>query len=308
MKLRTLYLALIASLVVACEKEPELCTNGKQEEGIQVIDSRLAFSSTNKFAATFNQLKSEEKQLVKNEAVLVNALGKNNYELFKQKNFLNPSKTLDSNEELEDTLVSDPVFKSLLNKDREIEVEGTIFKITPHGTFAFLPEKRLKVEEIIMSLDAGKTIKQQKLSEYFYQIDTGVVRYDTFKEMADNTIDITSEIQEKNDTYSKSSENEDIATHYIKKKHTIVGSALQNKFGFNKTVRRELNSRRRIKVSFSCPNYLVLTYVTASITYQKKNWIGWSKTSAEKLAFGWDGLVVSLNGAPAFNVTAPRTS
>lgn len=204
------------------------------------------------------------------------------------------SNTLNDNE-----LVSDPVFASMLNDDMEIEVEGTIFKITPYGTFAFLPEKRDVVLVLLTNLENGESVSESEISDYFFEIEPGILKYDTFRELEDNTIDLFYEI-DNSSSNATSGSIEDIETHYIEKKHTIIGGFLQNTFGYSKTVTREFSSSRRIKVSFSCPNYLLLTYVSASITFQKKNQIGWSKTACEKLVFGWDGLVTTLNVPVSF--------
>ena|GEM_PF-5860252 len=93
----------------------------------------------------------------------------------------------------------------------------------------------------------------------------------------------------------KNSVNDDIITYYIDKKQTIVGEFLQNTFGISKKIIRSHSSKRRFYFSLSSPNYIVLTYVSIAIGFQKENWIGWSKTTADKMVLGWDGLIIKTN-------------
>jgi len=234
-----LFVILSVLLVVSCKKEEDLSLTKQQEEKIECKDGRLVFSSTSKFGSTFKTLKEGYKEVSNYNALLENVIGKSNFYSLSRRNYLK-SATVDSlNTEFEegDTLVSDPIFNSLLNADKEIEVEGTVFKITPYGTFAFQPDKKVKVEAIIELLEAGQKIDEQKLSDYFYQVDSGITRYDTYKEIQDNTVEILAYVSDStNINHVKSAVVEDIENHYIVKKHTIVGSFLQNTFGFSKTV------------------------------------------------------------------------
>ncbi len=283
LKIKQSLLLFITILLFSCENK-QYETKIFDDSSFNIKEGRLVFHKSTDFSLLFNQLKQDSFLF-------------NDFQTTLSKNgFYNSVKNI-RNEQEENQLVTDNVFASMLNDRLEIEVEGTVFKVTPYGTFAFLPEKQERVYELIDSIDYGYSCGESIISEYFFLVEDGILRYDTFGEVRDNTVDIHYDL---NNSPFVGNLYEDIQTYYIEKRHTIVGSFLQNTFGYSKTVNREFSSNRRIKVSFSCPNYLLLTYISASITFQKKNWIGWSKTECERLVFGWDGLITTLNVPVSF--------
>ena len=133
----------------SCKKDNELSQTSSLNDTITSMNGRLVFSTTAKFASTFKALKENSTQTSNYNDLLASVLGKQNYNLLNKQRFLKSGNIDSTYESPSDTLVSDPVFSSLLNVDKEIEVEGTVFRITRFGTFAFMPEKRDRVLEII---------------------------------------------------------------------------------------------------------------------------------------------------------------
>jgi len=179
------------------------------------------------------------------------------------------------------------------NEDHEIQVDGTVYKITPFGTFIYMPEEEDRVDELILTLQNGGKINEFEKDDYFYEVEQGICRYDTFKEVQEQTTEYAAEIPGPSNTSNPGSY-EDIALHVITNKHTVVGKFLQNTFGFSASYSREFSSRRRIKLEFSSPNYILFSYINVKVRFQKKNWIGWSTTECEQLVLGWDGITYSF--------------
>jgi hypothetical protein len=91
-----------------------------------------------------------------------------------------------------------------------------------------------------------------------------------------------------------------MVVHTIHRK-TVVGKFLQDVFGFSASYDREFNSKRRVKLKFQSPNYLLFSYIRVEVEMQKKNWIGWSETDCEELRLGWDGIHYKFNNPIPMN-------
>lgn len=303
MKYKLFLFAILAFSVMyftSCKEEEILIVNEKYEVEETTIDDnvsfengKLNFSSLDFFKEVVCQLKSNNNLDISENLSL--CLGDKNYQLLKE---CKEKRTKETDEE---ELVDDPEFQSLLNEKNEIQVENVVYRITPQGTFVYIAEKEEEVDAIVEILNAGDSISEIQTDDYFYEVKPGIARYDTFKEVHENTLDLTYEIGPLVTDISHNPQTgytEDITNHVFEDNHTIVGSWLQNTFGFNASYTRKISDKRRIKVSFSCPNFVLFTYINAKVVYQKKNWIGWSGTSCPKLVLGWDGLTYKFeNGA-----------
>lgn len=304
-KLCFLVLTLALSILVGCKKDFDENKNTTNDL-IEFDNGRLTFGSTKKFEETIKNLKQNNYLSLSDK--LVSSIGAKNYsELFKNKSVKSKSDIFEDEEDL----VDDIEFKLLLNEDNEIEVDGTVYKITKHGTFIYIPEKDYIVNQLVEDLDAGNPISEKQKEGYLYDVEPGVLRYDTFREAKENTVEMEidpSEIYQEISYNPATGITEDISTHVIKDKHTIVGEFLQNTFGFSSSYTRKFSDSRRIKVKFSCPNFILFSYINAKVKYQKKNWIGWSGTNCEKLVLGWDGITYSFKNPfplPNNNTTNP---
>ena len=285
MKNSILILAILLLAFVSCKKEES--QNVKTDnQGVQIKDGMLSFNNSTSFVSVVEDLKSTP--YLKPETKLMSLLGKNSYLAIKKTSFLKSS-TGDSSIVVSDTLITDPTFASLLNDKREIEVENTVYRITPYGTFMFMPQLKSKVDSIILILEAGGQINETQKETYLFEVLSGIYRYDTFKEMEEQTVEVGSPDTIPASTL-KSAVTEDIEVHTIANKHTIVGKFLQNTFGFSASFERNFESKRRVKLKFQSPNFILFSYITIKIEMQKKNWIGWSGTECQQLKLGWDGI------------------
>lgn len=126
-----------------------------------------------------------------------------------------------------------------------------------------------------------------------YEIENGIYLYDSQRIMEpldDIYLDDDSGGSESSES-STSSTNpfENISWHNFDA-HTWVGTAFQALFGRTKAYTREFSSDRRIRVNFYSVDFKVYSGIGLNVKYQKKNWIGWSKTECEELTWGWEGI------------------
>ncbi len=224
----------------------------------------------------------------KPEEILERILGEQNYSRFDNK-----MKEGSTGVNVVDTLVEDPAFASVLNSKGEVQVDSTTYRITPYGTFMYLPEKENQVDQKISELEKGNTIPETEQKPYLYKVDDGVYRYATFVEARDNTGEYTSGGTDSSVGNSTSSSSQkDIESYVVSVEQTGLGKF----FGFSTSFSRNFDSQHRMKFKFSSPNFQLFTYINIKVKFQKKNgWGVWSKTKCDKIILGWDGLIYNLS-------------
>ncbi len=223
--------------------------------------------------------------------ILKNILGERNYTSFE-----NTMKEASTN--VIDTLVEDPAFASVLNDKGEVQVDSTTYRITPYGTFMYLPDKEHQVDQKISELEKGNTIPETEQKPYLYKVDDGVYRYATFVEARDNTEEYSGGYGGGSGTNNNasSSSTRDIETHVVSNGKTVVGKLIGKAFGFSATYYRYFDSKHRIKFKFSSRNFILFASINAKVKFQKKNGlVGWSKTNCNKIVLGWDGITYDFN-------------
>lgn len=260
----------------------------KPNKDISVVNGRLKFTSLNVFGNTIKEMKANPN--VNPQEMLKSILGERNYESFK-------STMKEAAANVMDTLVDDPTFASVLNDKREVQVDSTVFRITPNGTFIYVPEKENKVDQLATEMLNGKKINETQQEPYLYKVENGIERYATYEEARNNSIEYSGGYGGDSDTGSSgnsgSSGNiKDIETHVISVEQTALGSYL----GFSSSYKRYFDSNHRIRFKFSAPNFKLFTYVNIKVKFQKKNGFNiWSKTNCDKIILGWDGLIYDLS-------------
>lgn len=271
---------IVAAVVTSCNKDDVMNTI-KPDKNVNVVYGRLKFNSLDAFANTIKEIKANPN--TKPKVVLERILGEENYSCFE-------NKMKEGSINVTDTLVDDPAFASVLNNKGEVQVDSTIYRITPYGTFMYLPEKENQVNQKISKLEKGNTIIETEQKPYLYKVDDGVYRYATFVEARDNTIEYSrgygGGTGSNSGGVNNSSTVKDIETHTITQ---------EGKLGFIASYKRYFDSHRRIKVKFSAPNFILFTYLNVKVKFQKKNLIGWSKTKCDKIVLGWDGITYNLS-------------
>ncbi|MFO7969951.1 MAG: hypothetical protein R6U15_07590 [Candidatus Izemoplasmatales bacterium] len=289
--MKKLLVILIASVIVttSCKKD-DIIEPGNGlvvDPTVQVVDGHLNFQNTSTFKDLLTQMHEQEKS----------SLDQTFYDNIEKQGFRGLNKGLISRvkselgETVQDTLVPDPFFAALLNDEREIAVNNVLYKITEFGTFITAPQRLDELNEVIDNFHSGaKSTKQMELiEEDMYEIENGIYLYDSQRIMQyqediyDDGGGSSGGSSGSTDPYG------DIEWHNFDA-HTWVGTAFQALFGRTRAYNRQFSSTRRIRVNFYSVDYKVYSGVGVNVTYQKKNWIGWSHTECSELTWGWEGI------------------
>lgn len=268
-------ITIIASVIVTSCNKNEMAPTIKPDKNISVVNGRLKFNSLDAFGNTIKVMKINPN--LKPREVLKSMLGEGNYNRLE-----NTMK--EGTASVTDTLVDDPAFASVLNNKNEIQVENTVYRITPNGTFMYTPDKENQVDQLAKKLESGNTIPETQQKPYLYKVEDGVYRYATYAEARDNTIEYSGGSgggSGSNNNVSSSS-TRDIETHVI---------SHEGQLGFIASYTRYFDSNHRIKFKFSSPNFVLFSYISVKVKFQKKGWTGlWQKTTCDKITLGWDGM------------------
>ena len=277
-----------AVLVTSCNKN-EMVPTVKPDKNISVVNGRLKFNSLDAFGNTIKVMKINPN--LKPKEVLKSMLGEGNYNRFE-------STMKEGTAGVSDTLVDDPAFASVLNNKNEVQVENTVYRITPNGTFMYTPDKENQVDQLAKKLESGNTIPETQQKPYLYKVDDGVYRYATFVEARDNTIEYSGGYGSStgSNNNASSSATRDIETHVVSNGKTLVGKLIGKAIGFTASYYRYFDSNHRVKFKFSSRNFILFAYINAKVKFQKKNGIGiWKKTTCDKMVLGWDGITYDFN-------------
>lgn len=213
-----------------------------------------------------------------------------------------------------ETLIPNQGFARLVNPLGEVAVKDTIYKITPNGTYFFHKSMGSKFAQIYKSDSIG-----QPMSEDLYALADGIYRYDTFKGSEEEeevdlssteTIDwdaIDNDGDELTITRAGTPEpNYNSFPIFRAERHTWLGKIRQKVLGKDKYYSVKLSKKRRVRGRFYAYNYVIYSEAGVTGMMQKKNWIGWSKTTADELRIEWKNTLFrvklkdhSLDGIPA---------
>ena len=197
-------------------------------------------------------------------------------------------------------LVPDPGFRSLLNRDAEIIVGDTLYRITPNGTLfcelPFMDELRNYVLNTTNEIQVGTDLYK----------NGNIYRYDTFfgVDLIDDPILIDGSTIEDINNFSCLKGASNIPAPNISSfpserasKWTFFGKLLQG-LGQRKAITANLGNRkdRRINAAVFDYNYLVYQSVGLTAKVQKKWWYGgWTKVvnwPKDQLRIGFRNVVI----------------
>ncbi len=183
-----------------------------------------------------------------------------------------------------------------LNKNGEIMVADTIYRITPNGTY-FYPKEKKALFNRMYAVDS--TICGALVGDKLYKVAEGIYRYDTYwykreehrAEVESGFITENSDVTLRN--YGAEPDYNSFPTFNSVKKTTLHFVA-ENIIGPFKaqSVYYEHTNKRRVRGEFYENNYAFSASVGTKAWTDKKNWFGWSKTEADELRIGWKDVVL----------------
>ena len=209
-----------------------------------------------------------------------------------------------------DSLVPNKAFAELLNPNGEVQCCDTIFKINQNGTYFFLKNKEVEFNKIYQTDSLGTLV-----SNRLYRLADGIFRYETFpKDVASEEIeepDGLSDDSWNDGSYNSTRAFEDpmgYVPEFNADRHTWLGKQWQKLFGNDKYYDVKLSKNRRVRGRLYAYHYICYSEAGVTGMMQKKNWIGWSKTSADEIRIGWDNVVLSMKGHNPFSEVKLPTS
>ena len=225
--------------------------------------------------------------------------------------------------DLEDDVIHDPAFASLLNEDREIVIGNVFYKYTDFGLFYCETSKKEILMKYLYNLsDNDKValvgVDRMDLSscdafpEVKKQINDGVSYFLPEIKSTCDIIDTPPISNGKSGFASKNSQVSDIPLLDITKQNFPIIAI--KKTGFFEKIFGEtqdnvtyLSDGRRVKVKFWNQNYLLFSSIGCKIKTQKrvkKVFVSyWEKTYVEKLEMGVNYLTYDYNfNVPAYNL------
>lgn len=208
----------------------------------------------------------------------------------------------------DDDLVPDTYFASLLNTDRELQIEDNILRVTAQGTYICQADKYDRLLEILAE---NPQHGDENGSGNQFMVEDGIFFHDSFDqplpmEVTEFTVP---EIEEPTDPngrvtfdYLSPSIYNTFETHTFGS-HTVVGGWIESALGRREVQYISLGDKERLKLNFFNVNYVVFSSVGISVKGQHKTWIGWNGNLAvQEMRMGWDGIIMST---PIRNVPGP---
>ena len=208
-----------------------------------------------------------------------------------------------------DWLVPNKSFASLLNYKGEVEVQDTIYKVSPKGTYYFHKDY---LDTFEREYEAISSSPLQYIGDCTYFVSFCLNGFsgdfylkDTFGNGCEPLREDISNDENSNDDHiivTKVQENDDwrealninwnaLDTHYTDAS-TWVGEIIEGIFGRNVSFETEFDSNHRLKAKLYYYDYVVYAEIGALSKMQKKNWIGWSGKEAEKIYQIWSNMVI----------------
>lgn len=217
-----------------------------------------------------------------------------------------------------DQLVPNMAVAQLLNAKGEIIVDNTLYRVTDAGTFYCAPGKQA---DLNTNLNQYAVTTGQFVSEDLYTVAPGIYLLDTFRIDCPEIEDATSFDYPELDDYFPEDEldneympigtrsltynipNINSFPRFKSGAKTKAGKLLSKLFGDNSNKTVKLSKKRRLRGKLYDYNYGFYSEIGAVAEMQKKNWIGWSGTKADKMVLAWRSIVLELDA----KIPAPPT-
>lgn len=236
------------------------------------IASAKFLSLTDKVEANdpiLNDLSEEEKHIILSE-------GMTYYDMFGCEDYI-PS----------------PNFAKLLNSNREIQLNDSVYKITEFGTLRANQQNRRKLDLAYKALKADTTIAL-KNADFIPVIKD--VELHPYKEVLVNSNDAPSMTR----TVATDIPSNNFK-HYTTKSKTVLGKILGGIFGDRSVKHNEFMSKKRVNGSLYSYNYLVYYETGCFVSMSRKRGgvfkciNGWKDIKADELFMQYKGIVMELN-------------
>lgn len=201
-----------------------------------------------------------------------------------------------------DTLVPEVEFAQLLNIKGQIQVADRIYKISPKGTYSYPASQEAYFSDNFSKLE---DIDGIEVGDNMFCLEGDIYRFGTYNYSNDYILEsprkaildilypdysnnngtispITGELPELKWSDFPIIDNDDVSGF------SWLWSKL---FGRDTGFTYDITSKRRVKAKFYYYDYIIHASTGAYVVMQKKNWIGWSGTDAQKLVLNWHNII-----------------
>ncbi|MDO5981859.1 hypothetical protein [Flavivirga spongiicola] len=309
-----------------CEKEPETNLDDSSFENnlinVQVVDDKLKFEN-NESLATFVKQKTEEefKNEIKNlsdkgfsslrpvfdenDDVLIDDFLKQKKSKIAKKDYLYSLKDVSEEIDLNDELISDTRFASILNKNREIYVGDKYFIYTTKALYFCKIEDEDYLKEYLKNMkntltsksafiktnkSAGETLSLAPISGEVREIDSRISAFETDDQPVPPDEDKEGNGGSGGGSGTPSSTTVSIpmlASQNFGMCQYSENSLFQQVFGNTVKCNDYHDSKHRIQTKVWNENYFLFASIGVSAKYQKKRFIGWSESvTADEVRLG----------------------
>jgi len=262
-------------IFVSCEKEkPENNANHYFiSDRITVKNRILNFNSLENFKITINQL-------INNSDFAGQIKPQNFTSLLNYTQ--NQLKSSSSEIIEEDTLVLSDAFAALLNVEREIIVQGILYKVCKHGTLLAYPKDSLKLNEIAERETIAEIIQPVNGNVFGYSNDNPLTKFykitsedeiflfDTYGQFINDKIESNSSSL---GSLKSTSPNYESFTIVTENSRTLFGKAWDYLFGFSISREENFDSKTVVDVKFYAQNFVVYSETGIKVKTQQKGFL-----------------------------------
>lgn len=201
-----------------------------------------------------------------------------------------------------DTLVPEIEFAQLLNIKGQIQVADRVYKISPKGTYSYPASQETYFSDNFSRFENNDGIE---VEDNMFCIEGDIYRFGTYNYSNDYILEspkraildilypgnsndngtispITGKLPELDWSEFPIIDNDDVSGF------SWLWSQI---FGRDRGFTYNITSKRRVKAKFYYYDYIIHASTGAYVVMQKKNWIGWSGTDAQKLVLNWRNII-----------------
>lgn len=202
--------------------------------------------------------------------------------------------------DVEDALILDPYFTSILNKDREIQLSDSIYRYVENGLIVYQrdEENSFNADNAIIPEDVSLLTHGQSITIYdtngsqadFIRIEYAKEQLHSFED-ANGTTRAGEKIYLDDGTFFYKDDYQRIAKYEHKGgTGSWFANTLSDVFGTNVTLVNEYDSKHRMKLRMYSQDYIIYRAEGMTVRMQQKSLGIWWRKKAQKFIYGWSAI------------------
>lgn len=312
-KIIVMLIALITGFT-SCEKEENIVPNEQtlshSETNVYVENDYLVFDSKESLDIELKALQHGKNDFINKLKVKknFNSLKNSNKDQLILKSGLSGDENL-GEPDADDELVKDPYLQEVLNEEREIVVDGKLYKITEYGVLRTDPENQNELDRFIDSNPDFSSIENDKSVDEFIEVDSNIellLPKETFTTSLQPQYIMpdpdeggggssggssggsnTSDFDPLTGLMKRVTERADMNICDEGDK-TWAGEQLAGMLGYSVNCKNYFTEHRRVKTVFWAQNFWFINSIGVKVKMQKQHTGIWWARDAQKLELGWD--------------------